>query len=247
MSDSPTEPAVSKAASRLTPGCLMLIIGLVWIGALAFWMLFSMKRQLDDIRSFADEKPVPVLAAQPTAEEVTALQGRLTAYADAVKAGTKADLRLSPVDLNNLIATTPKLKGLREVVKVTGITDALQFQVSLAMNGVPFLGQRYYLNGVASATLEKQNEKGAMLNTKSVEIAQPTETRRVSEGFLKTYREHNPLDGLILDEVRNDATTRFVEILKATTALRLEAGQIVLDFAPPLKPAAPAAPAPAAP
>ena len=38
----------------------MLIVGVVWIGALAFWMLFSMKRQLDDIRSFADEKPVRV-------------------------------------------------------------------------------------------------------------------------------------------------------------------------------------------
>ena len=158
-------------------------------------------------------------------------------------AGTRAELRLSPADLNNLLSTTPKLKGLREVVKVTGITDVLQLEVSLAMNGVPFLGQRYYLNGVATAGVEKQNEKGLMLNTKSVEIAQPTEKRHVSEGFLKTYREHNPLDNLILDEVRNDTSNRLVDTLKATTALRLEGGMVVLDYAPPVKPAAPVPPA----
>ncbi len=227
----------------------MLLIGALWLTGLVTWMAWSLKRQLADIRTFAELKAKPVTAAQPGAEEITALQSRLTAYAEAVKAGTKAELKLSAADLNALIATVEKLKGLKEVLKVAAITDVLNFEVSVAMNGVPFMSQRYFLNGIATATIEKQSEKGAMLNTKSIEVHNPTAERKVSEGFLKTYREHNPLDSLVLDEVRNDKSNRLVEILKATTALRLAEGMLVLDYAPaaPAPAPGPATPAPAAP
>lgn len=223
MSDLPASPA-----RRVTPGCLMLIVGAVWLLVLGGWMIWSLYAQVREIRTFADTEARPVIPVQPTADQITALRTRINEFGAAVGRGEKSVLRLAVEDINTLLASEEPARSMKENAKVESIGDTIRVQVSVAMNGVPFSGERLYLNGFADLVPEKDKDKGIELATKNLSIP----GKVVTEGFLNHYRENNHLDTLLMDELRKSKDPAIMQVLGKVTTVRLEPGAAVLEYAP---------------
>ena len=223
MSDTP-----APASRRISPGCLVFLVGIVWLLVLGAWMVWSLYAQVREIRTFADTAAKPVLPSSPDAPTIKALEARINEFGAAIRRGEQSALRLSVEDINNLLSTADAAKSMKESAKVESIGDALHVQISVAMNGVPFSGERLYLNGFADLTPETDSDKGIKLKTRSVTIP----GKIVTEGFLDHYKENNHLDTLLLDALRNSNDPAIMEVLKKLTTVRLEPGAAVLEYAP---------------
>ncbi|MDB6072102.1 MAG: hypothetical protein JWL81_3273 [Verrucomicrobiales bacterium] len=242
------DPATSSSAVSPAPapsgkpgnGCIMIAVVAGWLLILGVWMIWNLTRQVKEIRTFADPVAQAIAPQAPTGEEKAALQARLKAFADAIDAKQKAALELTVADLNHLLASQEPVSRLQDIAKVEEITDSIRVKVALALNGIPFSGERLYLNGFILARPELQKDIGLMLLTRDLEVPGKT----LTPGFKKTYLDANHLDGLALDEVRkNDKVKTW---LSKITAIRCEAGRVIAEYIPPATPA-PAAPAPAVP
>ena len=223
MTDTP-----APSSRRISPGCLVFIVGIVWLFVLGAWMIWSLYAQLREIRTFADTAAKPVLPASPDASAIKALEARINEFGAAVGSRKQAALRLTVEDINNLLSTADAAKGMKENAKIESIGDALHVQISVAMNGVPFSGERLYLNGFADLAPETDSDKGIKLKTRSVTIPGKT----ITDGFLDHYKENNHLDTLLLDGLRTSKDPAIMEVLKKLTTVRLEPGAAVLEYAP---------------
>jgi len=206
----------------------MFMVGGVWLLLLGGWMLWSLYGQLKDIRTFADTTAKPVGAAQPGAEQITALRARINEFGAAAGRSEKASLRLTVDDLNTLLASEEQAKSMKDNAKVESIGDTVRVQISVAINGVPFTGERLYINGFAELSPEAHKEKGIQLLTKSLTIPGKT----ISQGFLDHYKENNHLDTLLMDDLRKSKDPAIMDVLKKLTTIRLEPGAAVLEYAP---------------
>ena len=204
------------------------MVGAVWLLVLGAWMIWSLYAQLKDIRTFADPEAKLVTPAQPGAEQITALRARINAFGAAVGKSQKAELRLTVDDLNALLASEEAAKSMKENAKVESIADALHVQISVAMNGVPFSGERLYLNGFADLTASVEKDKGILLATKNLTVP----GKKVSEGFLTHYKENNHLDKLLMDGLRSSKDPAIMEVIKKLTTVRLEPGVAIVEYAP---------------
>ena len=206
----------------------MLMVGGVWLFVLGGWMIYSLFRQVKEIRTFADSAAKPVAAARPTGEELSALRARLAAISTAVAGKTAASLRLSAADLNALLATEEPLAGMKESALVEEISpEGIRLRISVGMNGVPFSGERFWLNGLADIAPATQKEKGILLATKNLSVPGKT----VSEGFIQHYKQNGHLDTLLMAPYRTEGSA-VLDLLKKITAVRTEAGAVIVDFAP---------------
>ena len=218
----------APASRRITPGCLMFVVGGVWLIVLGAWMIWSLYAQLREIRTFADTVAKPVQHATPDAPTIKALEARINAFGAAVGRKEQAALRLTVEDINNLLGSADAAKSVKEIARVESIGETLHLQVSVMMNGVPFSGERLYLNGFADLTTDRDSDKGLKLKTRNVTIP----GRTVTEGFLEHYKENNHLDTLLLDGLRQSKDPAIMEVLKKLTTVRLEPGAAVLEYAP---------------
>ena len=218
----------APSSRGITPGCLMFMVGGVWLLVLGGWMVWSLYAQLREIRTFADTAAKPVLPATPDAPTIKALEARIHTFGAAVGRKEQAALRLTVEDINNLLGSADAAQSVKEIARVESIGEKLHLQVSVMMNGVPFSGERLYLNGFADVIPEKDSEKGLKLKTRSVTIPGKT----VSEGFLDHYKENNHLDTLLLDGLRKSEDPAIMEVLKKLTTVRLEPGAALLEYAP---------------
>src|SRR5687768_9976109 len=157
-----SEPSPTPAR-RVTPGCLMLTFGGVWLLALGGYMIWKLYAQYQDIRTFADTTPKPVATAQPAAEKISALRARIHEFGAAAGRGEKASLRLTVDDLNTLLASEEQAKGMKQNAKVETIADTIHVKISVAINGLPFSGELLFLNGFADLVPETHKEKGILL------------------------------------------------------------------------------------
>ncbi len=225
MSDLAASPTKDR---RFTPGCLMFMVGGVWLLALGGWMIYSLFQQVKEIRAFADSAAKQVVPAQPTGEELSALRARLAAFSTAAASKTAASLRLSAGDLNALLATEEPLVGMKESALVEEITaEGIRLRISVGMNGLPLTGERFWLNGLADVSPSAQKEKGILLATKNLSVPGKT----VSEGFIQHYQENGHLDTLLMAPYRTEGSA-VLDILKTITTVRTEAGAVVVEFAP---------------
>jgi len=220
--------AANAPTRRVTPGCLLLMVGAVWLLVLGGWMIWTLKGQLKEIREFADTAARPVTVAQPTAEQLKTLQERIHAFGAAVGRQEKAELRLTADDINALLASEESAASMKQNARVESIGDTLKVQVSVAINGAPFSGERLYINGVADLLPEKHKELGVKLKTQNLTIPGKT----ISEGFLNHYKDNHHLDALLLDEMRKGKTPHVMDVLKQLTTIRLDQGAAVLEFLP---------------
>ena len=211
----------------------MFIVGGTWLLVLGGWMIWTMYAQLREIRTFADTSAKPVTYSQPSEQEKQTLEAKINAFGAAVGRKESASLRLTVEELNALIVSQDATKGMKESAKVESIAQNVRLQISVPINGVPFTGEHYYLNGFVEVSPEKDKEKGLLLQTRELIIPGKT----VTEGFLGKYKEMNPLDSLLMDNVRQSKNTAIMEVLKKVTTLRLEPGAAILEYAPePTKP-----------
>lgn len=218
----------APSSRRISPGCLVFVVGIVWLLVLGAWMIWALYAQLREIRTFADTSAKPLAYAQPADEVKKSLTDRINAFGAAVGRKEKAALRLTVEDLNNLIATHDTVKGMKESAKVESIGNNIRLQVSIPMNGVPFSDEHYFLNGCVELSAELHKDLGIQLQTRILEIPGKT----VTEGFLTRYKELNPIDSLLMDNLRGSKEPAIMEVLKKLTTVRLEPGAAVLEYAP---------------
>ena len=225
----------------------MLAMGGAWMLLWGSWMVISLVRQVRELRTFTETVAAPVTPRAATAQEIEALRTRIGAFAAAVEANQAAVLQLSADDLNTLLASDPRVAGMKENVLVEAVTDtAVRLRISLAMNGMPLTGERLFLNGFCEVKPTAHPDKGILLATSSLSVPD----RTLTEGFISHYTQANHVDALLLNGIRETTDLRPLNILKQVTTVRMENGQVILDYAPPAPkatpPAAPASP-PAAP
>ena len=223
--DSPAS-APDAAKPKLSGGCIMILIVFGWLFALGAWMVWHLYGQVKEMRGFTDPTAQAISPTVPSAGEKVALQGRLKAFADAIDAKQAANLELTATDLNHLLAGQEPVSRLQDIAKVEGITDSIRVKVAFAINGIPFTGERLYLNGFISVRPEIPKDTGLILLTRSIEVP----GRELTPGFTKTYLEANHLDGLALDEVRKDEKLK--AFLTKITAVRCESGKVIAEYLP---------------
>ena len=220
-------------APKLSGGCLMFLVVGGWLLALAAWMIWHLVGQVKEVRSFTDPTAQVIAPSAPSGEELAALRARLQAFAIAIEAKQAAQLELSVADLNHLLAAQDPINRLQDIAKVEDISDVLRVKVALALNGIPFSGERLYLNGFISVRPEIKSDSGLVLLTRTLEVP----GRNLSPGFTKTYLEANHLDGLALDPLRKDQ--RLQTILSKITSVRCQPGKLIAEFLPPSTPPTP--------
>ena len=224
--------AVSKPRRRISPGCLMLVMGGLWMAIWGSWMVISMVRQVQELRTITDKEARLVTPRAASAVEIEGLRGRMREFGAGVAAKRAAVLELTVDDLNTLLAAEPQGMAMREFAGVEAITAAaIRFRVSLAMNGMPMSGERLYLNGFSEVKPMRHPEKGVILETVAVEVP----GRELSPGFRAHYVQANHLDTLLMSGLRETTDKSVLEVLKQVTVVRLEAGKVVLDYAPAVR------------
>jgi hypothetical protein len=204
----------------------MMLVVAGWIVALGLWMAWHLYGQVREIRTFTDPTAQAISPLAPTGAQKNELQGRLTAFATAIGAKQAATLTLSVDDLNHLLAAQEPVNRLQDIARVEAITDVIRVKVALALNGIPFTGERLYLNGFISVRPDLKKDLGPILLTRAIEVP----GRTLTEGFTKTYLEANHLDSLALDEVRKDESLK--PLLGKITTLRCEPGQVIAEYVP---------------
>jgi len=203
-------------------------VGGVWLLVLGGWMVWTLYGQLKEIRKFADTEARPVVPAQPAGEALTELRAMINKFGEAVGRGEKAVLRLTVDELNALLAAEEEARPMRENAKVESIGDSVKLRVSLALNGVPFSGERLYINGFAEISPVVDKDNGIKLRISTLTVPRKT----VPDSFLSHYKEHGHLDTLLMDPVRTSRNPALMEVIKKLTAVRLEPGAAVLEFVP---------------
>jgi hypothetical protein len=189
-------------------------------------MVWHLYGQVREIRQFTGTKAQAISPLSPTGEEKSELLGRMKAFAAAMEGKQAATLTLSVPDLNHLLAVQEPLNRLQDIASVEEITDSIRVKVALALNGIPFSGERLYLNGFINVRPELKKDLGPVLLTRAIEVP----GRTLTEGFTKTYLDANHLDGLALDEVRKDESLK--TLLSKITTLRCEPGKLIAEYAP---------------
>lgn len=227
MSDeSAPPPASDLKPARLSGGCVMLLIVGGWFLLLGIWMVWHLRGQVQEIRGFTEPTAQVIAPVVPGAAEKAALLDRLKAFSAAIDSKQAARLELSVLDLNHLLAGQEPVNRLQDIAKVEEITDSIRVKVALALNGLPFSGERLYLNGFISVRPEVKKDTGLILLTRAIEVPGKT----LTPGFTKTYLEANHLDGLALDEVRKD--DKIKTLLTKLTAVRCEPGKVIAEYLP---------------
>ncbi len=226
MSDEVSPTPATLAPAKLSGGCIMVLIVGGWFLALGIWMIWHLRGQVQEMRGFTDPVAQAIAPTAPGAAEKSALLDRLHAFAAAIDAKQPATLELGVTDLNHLLAAQEPLNRLQDIAKVEEITDSIRVRVALALNGLPFTGERLYLNGFINVRPELKKDTGLILLTRAIEVP----GRTLTPGFTKTYLDANHLDGLALHEIRKDA--RLKTLLTKLTAVRCEAGKVIAEYLP---------------
>lgn len=229
MSQPSNSPAVTGSSPRMTTGCILFLLVGFWIAALGVWMGWHLVAQVREMRTFTDSTAQTIHPEQPTGDELAVLRARLSTFGQAIDARTAATLELSVADLNHLISAQEPVNRLKDIARVEDITDVVRVKVALALNGMPFSGERLYLNAVIAVRPEVKSDTGLVLLTRTIEVPGKT----LTEGFADRYLQANHLDSLVLDQIRKDS--RLNGLLTKITSTRCEPGRVILEYTPPLK------------
>lgn len=216
---------------NVTPGCLMLIFGGLWLLILGIYMVWKLFAQVREMRTFTDASAKLVSPAQPKEEQISALRARISAFGAAVGRKEKTELRLTVEDLNTLLASEDTIRSMRENAKVESIGETVHVQFSQMMNAIPFSDEKLFLNGTLEIAPVIEKDKGLKIRT--VNLTVPGKT--VTKGFLDIYKDNSPPDRLLLDPVRESKDPAIADTLKKITNARLEPGAAVLEFVPESK------------
>lgn len=200
-------------------GCVIMALAAGMFGFILWWGWYSLTTMDREIGAVAQAQPV-VLAEITSVPD---LEKRLADFAAAVKAGSKASLKLSVADLNALLVLAPgggngSYKDMLRVKALDAAKGLLVTDGSLPMNTAKFWeGKKRYLVGEIDFKIE-QTELGPDAKVSAVRVPGkkvPEEMVKGMQmyGYLGPYQSH-PVIG---------------PVLKAITLAKVEADGILLE------------------
>jgi hypothetical protein len=178
-----------KPRGCLFYGCVTVaVIGLLVLLLLGAGAYYGYRIAKDFVQEYTEDAPVPVpVVAMPEGER-QAVEERVKAFKEALKAGKPAEpLVLTADEINALIAAFPGWKG-RVAVDLSG--DNIRAEVSIPLESFGFpanvLFPGKYLNGIA--TLDVRIEKDELVVTiESLEV----KGKPVPDDVIKVLRNDN--------------------------------------------------------
>ena len=189
-------------------GCVIMALAAAMFGFILWWGWYSLTTMDREIGAVAQAQP----AALPAITPVPDLEKRLADFSAAVKAGSKASMKLSVADLNALILLAPdggngSYKDMLRVKALDAANGLLVTEASLPMNTAKFWeGTKRYLVGEIDFKIE-QTELGPDAKVAAVRVPGKTVPVEMVKGmqmygYLGPYQSH-PVIGPVLKQIRS--------------------------------------------
>lgn len=212
-----------------TPGCLILVCGLLMVVGLLIWAGVTFVKQNRAIDQFTDKAPVEIVADTADREPLIA---KIKSIQAAVIEKREAEVSLTAGELNTLLALDRfSNKKVNTVIRVLKIEDgAIHTQISFPLNSFP-PGTFRYLNGTLLCHPEVKAETGLVMITDDIQVP----GKVVAEGFLSRYRQEAYLDQMLVAPFRDDEDDQgkaIATVLKAITTAEIKGGSVVIRHVP---------------
>ncbi len=169
-------------------GCaIMTIVACMGIGGV-IWVVHVGRTMDREIGKFTVDQPVKPVALKPDAAGVEALKGRLTAFAEAAKAGKPEVLHLSVPELNSVAELAPDTGygNFADIMAVKAVKPAeglLVADVCLPLNKNPLEGGKRYAIGEAAFKLELVADVGPDIKIATLTIP----GKEVNPDFIRLF------------------------------------------------------------
>lgn len=215
-------------------GCAIMLMAILIFGGIIGWSAYSLFTQDKEIAKITVDEPIKFPPVEMTPEARSALEKRLTDFADAVQKGAGAEITLTIADLNNIISIAPDTGygSYADLVRLESTIpekDAIVGQVCLPMNRLKFWeGKKRYLIGELTYYIHVHEEG---VDAKVVDVQIPG--KDVPDGFVNgmemwpwvaPYRKVEPI-GTILKAIRSAKVTPEGVILSTVAPQSKEAGK----------------------
>ncbi|MEN3942137.1 hypothetical protein WJU23_12645 [Prosthecobacter sp. SYSU 5D2] len=197
-------------------GCaIMAMAAFIFFGIIA-WSAYSLITQDKEIAKITVDAPITLPPVEVTPEARTALEKRLTTFAEAARNNQPAELSLTIADLNAIISIAPdtgygSYADLVRLEKTIPDKNAITGQVCLPLNNIKFWeDKKRYLIGEITFYMHIHEEG---LDAKVVDVQVPG--KEVPDGFVNgmelwpwiaPYRNVEPI-GTVLKAVRQVKVT----------------------------------------
>lgn len=165
----------------------MTIVACMGIGGV-IWVVHVGRTMDREIGKFTVDQPVKPVALKPDAAGVEALKGRLTAFAEAAKAGKPEVLHLSVPELNSVAELAPDTGygNFADIMAVKAVEPAeglLVADVCLPLNKNPLEGGKRYAIGEAAFKLELVADVGPDIKIATLTIP----GKEVNPDFIRLF------------------------------------------------------------
>jgi hypothetical protein len=201
-------------------GCTLGIAILIVFTLVVAWTIYTGYTQNREIDKFTQNTRGDLRVNYSDADTVFALRARVREFADTVRKGQPATIKLSPADLNDLVGHEDRLIDMRELVSFQSADETLKGRIAFPMQQLPFSGGGLrYLN--ADAEFRPELVEGQpMLRIIAVT---PDNGTVIPEGFLNSISDNMNLLGPFRDG------KQIKPIVKRLKAIGVSNGQVVIE------------------
>lgn len=219
MEDSPAPIRKKMPTAEYSPtaGCAIFVIGSIAVLTFVFWFFYVGWKQKQILEAITEAAPASFTASSLTEADLSSLRQKLSDYATAIAEKRRAGLSLNKVELNHLLVSEKLLAPIQKLIYIEKLGPAVMTNVSLPVKGG-------YLNAHMEFTILVRPESGIYLRVDKILVP----GKSVPEDFVKSYRDLDFLDILLLDPLRNDA--RVSPVLKETTSVAVQDEALVLSY-----------------
>jgi hypothetical protein len=213
-----------------TPGCLIVVCGLLGVVGFLIWAGFTFVKQNGEIDAFTAKAPVEIAPLNVETGDRDALVEKLNVLKAAVPDRKPAEISLNAEELNILLSLKPfSDKNVDTVFRVEKIADGfVHARISFPLNAFP-PGTFRYLNGTLLCNPIINEEIGLVLNTEDIRVPDKV----VAEGFLRRYKQDGYLDDMLLLPFRDeDGDKKLAAVLKAITTAEVRGDTVVVGYDP---------------
>lgn len=221
MADSPApiRKKMPTAEYSPTPGCAIFVIGAIAVVTFVVWFFYVGWKQKQLLAEITEASPANIATAQPTETEVAPLRQRLIDYTKAISENRSASLSLNQEEINQLLVSEKLLANVRNLISVESIGSAVTANISLPADG-------RYINGQAEFSLVVRPESGIYVSVDNISVP----GKSVPKEFVKSYRDLDFLDILLLEPLRKDPIASLV--LQKTTTVEIKDAALLLRYTP---------------
>ena len=198
----------------------MMAAALLVMVLLLGFSIASLFRQFNEIAKFTVEKPVPVEVSPIDNQEaaLNRLAERLELFRQQLAGNERAELTLTPDEMNLAIAAYEPFRDLRGTLRIAAVEgDTLRIAIAFPLNGKPRLARKgehgwitsdpRYLNGmlVARPALLKHE---VVLKLDTIEVS----GSRVPQEFIEQMSPYRITERYLSDEVLGPAMAKLSQV-----------------------------------